>query len=44
MYDISEYDASNLFCMTRITLIFFIYFSIYLKFIEFVRVISADMC
>jgi hypothetical protein len=46
MYDISEYGMSILFFVIRITLIFFsyIFLQFYLKFIEFVSVISVDTC
>jgi hypothetical protein len=48
MYDIFKYDMSILFFVIMTTLIFlifsYIFFQFYLKFIEFVRVISVNTC
>jgi hypothetical protein len=47
VYDISEYGTLILFFVTRTTLIFLIFLiclQFYLKFIEFVCVISVDTC
>jgi hypothetical protein len=44
LYDISEYDISILFFVTRTTLIFFyIFLQFCLKFVESVRTTSVDM-
>jgi hypothetical protein len=48
IYDISEYDISILFFITRNTLVFliflYIFLQFYLKFVEFICAISVDMC
>jgi hypothetical protein len=47
IYNISEYDTSILFFMIRTTLIFlffYIFLQFYLKFVEFVRATSVNMC